>query len=107
MRRSHFALWFYFLLAICMPLTAQTVDTMILGTVTDSTGAVIPGATVTVVIPSTGIEKRAVTDSSGEYSVNYLTPGNYDVTVSANGFASACRRALCCRSTSRRRSTSP
>ena len=75
------------LVILCMPLHAQTVDTAILGTVSDSTGAVIPGATVTVTSPATGIEKKAVTASGGEYNVTYLIPGSYDVSVSANGFA--------------------
>ena len=86
MRRLSSVLLLFALIILCMPLHAQTVDTAILGTVTDGTGAVIPGATVTVSSPATGIEKKAVTSSVGEYSITYLTPGTYDVTVSANGF---------------------
>ncbi len=84
---SSILLFLTFVILYCMPLHAQTVDTAIQGTVTDSSGAVIPGATVTVSSPTTGIEKKSVTSAAGEYSVTYLTPGNYDVTVSANGFS--------------------
>ena len=88
MRRLSSVTLFLSLAIFCIPLHAQTVDTAILGTVTDGTGAVIPGATVTVSSPATGIEKKAVTSAVGEYSITYLTPGNYDVSVTANGFTS-------------------
>src|SRR5882724_4832060 len=83
---------FLFLSLLCISLApqpsfAQTLDTAILGTVTDSSGAVIGNATVTVLSPATGIEKKAVSAANGDYSVTYLTPGVYNLTVSANGFA--------------------
>lgn len=74
------------LASICMPSMAQTVDTAIIGTVTDSTGAVIGGATVTATATATGVAKSAVTSSTGAYSITYLIPGTYDLKVSANGF---------------------
>jgi outer membrane receptor protein involved in Fe transport len=75
-------------------LPAQTVDTAIEGTITDSSGAAIAGATVVVSSSATGIKKQAVTASTGDYTVTYLTPGNYDVTVSANGFRSAVQQNI-------------
>ena len=77
-----------FLIILCTRLNGQTVDTAIAGTVFDPTGALIPGATVIVSSPATGIQKKAVTASGGEYLINYLTPGTYDVTVSVDGFTS-------------------
>lgn len=56
------------------------------GTVTDSTGAAVEGATVSVVSLETGVTKEATTDSSGVYAVNALAPGNYRVTVEKQGF---------------------
>ena len=94
MRRLSSVLLFLALVILCRPLRAQTFDTAIQGTVTDSTGAVIPGATVTVSSPATGIEKKAVTTAAGEYSVTYLAPGNYDVSVTANGFTSYVQKAI-------------
>ena len=107
MRKPYSICLFLLLISIGMPSLAQTVDTAITGTVTDSTGAVIPGATVTVTSATTGIAKRAVTASAGEYNVNYLTPGAYDLTVAATDSPLTQRRASCWRSTNRRRSTSP
>ena len=74
MRKLSSVLITLFLFAICITSTAQTVDTAIGGTVTDSTGAIIPNATVTIDSSSTGISKRAVTNSAGEYSVRIWHP---------------------------------
>src|SRR5215469_13160023 len=58
----------------------------ILGTVTDTTGAVIPGAKVLVVNKDTGFNFDGVTNSDGYYYVPYLRPGIYNVTIEAQGF---------------------
>ena len=76
------------------PLHAQTVDTAIIGTVTDHSGAVISGARVTVTSVSTGIAKTAVTTDAGEYTINYLLPGAYDIAVTANGFTSTRQKGI-------------
>ncbi len=73
---------------------AQSVDTAILGTVTDSSGAVVPGATVTILSEATGVTKAATTNAQGEFEVRYLTPGAYDVTVQANGFSSQTQKGI-------------
>lgn len=77
-----------------VPSHAQTFDTAIVGTVTDSSGAVVPNAVVSVASPATGITKRAVSSATGEYSVAYLTPGSYDVTVTAPGFSPTVQRGI-------------
>ena len=56
------------------------------GTITDPTGAVVPGATVTVTSPETGISRTLTTDSKGFYSVGPLNPGAYTVTTTSPGF---------------------
>lgn len=56
------------------------------GTVTDGTGAVIPGATVTVTETSTRVVHTAVTDAVGAYTFPNLIVGSYSVTVAAPGF---------------------
>jgi hypothetical protein len=73
---------------------AQTVDTVILGTVTDASGAVVPGATVTVLSSATGVAKAAATNAQGEFEVRYLTPGTYDVSVQASGFSSQTQKGI-------------
>ena len=59
------------------------------GTVVDSTGAVIPEAQVVVHNQATGVDTKTVTTSSGAYTVTYLIPGTYDISVSKEGFATA------------------
>ena len=56
------------------------------GTVTDPTGAVVPGATVTVTNPDTGYAKTVTTDNAGLFVVGPLNPGNYQEKISASGF---------------------
>ena len=56
------------------------------GHVLDSTGAVIPGAEVVVHNQGTGVDAKTVTTGSGDYTVTYLIPGTYDITVSKENF---------------------
>ena len=58
----------------------------ILGTVTDQTGAVLPGATVSVIDTQRGIARTLTTDGAGEYNAPTLIPGTYTVRVEAKGF---------------------
>ena len=60
---------------------------VIRGTVTDPTGGVIPNVNVTVADPQTGLQRTAVTDSSGQYQFAGLPPSTYSVTARMNGFA--------------------
>ncbi len=57
------------------------------GTVTDPTGAVVPGAHVTVHALATGADRTVDTGAAGLYAVPSLEPGDYSVRVSATGFA--------------------
>jgi len=59
------------------------------GTVTDSTGAVVPGASVTIVNPATGFKQEAFTQESGVFVFPSLAPGAYNVEVALEGFSSA------------------
>src|SRR5438477_10679543 len=56
------------------------------GTVKDPSGAVIPGAMVTVTNSGTGIQNNTVADSKGDYTFPTLVPGRYDLEVMAEGF---------------------
>ena len=58
----------------------------IAGTVTDQSGAAVPGATVTITNTDTGGVRQEKTNSVGEYRANLLKPGNYTVSVSAANF---------------------
>ncbi len=58
----------------------------IAGTVTDASGAAIPGATVTITNTDTGAKQTLSSGSAGEYRLSLLKPGHYDVSVSAPSF---------------------
>lgn len=67
-------------------MTAQSVAGRLSGTVTDPSGAVLPGAVVTVTNRGTGNYIRAKAGASGEYVVYPIEPGNYDIAVQKEGF---------------------
>ncbi len=81
-------------LAVIAPALAQVSGGSITGTVTDPTGAVIPGATVKIVNRGTGIEQTLTTTSAGLFNKPNLSPGTYTVTFSAKGFATEKTDAL-------------
>src|SRR5580704_7266936 len=56
------------------------------GTVTDATGAVIPGATVTLLNVDTGVAKTVTTNQAGLYDAVSILPGRYRLTFSKEGF---------------------
>jgi hypothetical protein len=77
----------------CAPVVvagAQTnISGDIVGSVTDPQGAAIPNATVTVSSKGTGTAKTVTTGGRGDYRVPLLSPGDYEITVSAAGFEGA------------------
>lgn len=77
---------FAMLLAAAPSSFAQAVYGSIIGTVLDSTGAILPGATITVTSPSKGTSNTYTSNSSGEFTVDHLIPDVYDVKVAAAGF---------------------
>src|SRR3989442_11427526 len=72
----------------------QGTQSTVLGTVTDSSGALVPGATVTVKNQGTGIERSLTTNESGDYRIAGLEAGMYQVNVKADGFKSYVRTDL-------------
>ncbi len=73
---------------------AQTAGVTLAGTVTDETGASLPGATVTVTNATTGLSRTATSDAAGRYTVLGLTPGTYDLRVELQAFNTVVQRAL-------------
>ena len=67
----------------------QTTTGSLTGTVTDPTGAVVAGATVTVTNPATGAVRSVESNEQGAFNVAALQPGKYTVTVDAKGFKKA------------------
>jgi hypothetical protein len=73
-------------LCSAMTLSAQTSQGRILGSVTDQTGAVVPGAKVTITNTATGVSRVLVSSSGGEYVAPNLEPGPYAITAEAVNF---------------------
>jgi hypothetical protein len=83
-----------FALAPADPAIAQTVTGTLQGTVTDSSGAVLPGATVTIRNADTGGLREVVTNDVGFYSAPYLAIGRYTVTAKLDGFQTVVREGV-------------
>jgi hypothetical protein len=91
-RRPYWLLAFVVLIVtlISIPVMGQGVRGTITGQVTDQAGAVIPGATVKLVNRATGQVVRTVkTDANGGYQLVEVDPANYNLLISAQGFADA------------------
>jgi len=67
-------------------LSAQLSTAAINGTVHDPSGAVIPGATLTLIEVQTSVQRVATSNSAGAYVFTSLTPGRYTMEASATGF---------------------
>jgi len=80
------------LLGAC--LLGQENTASINGTITDASGAVLPGAQVTVTNPATGFTRNTVTGSAGDYNIPFLAPGTYDMKVQAKGFATVQQKGI-------------
>ena len=80
------ALGLVIIVSLCSQLVAQSVTGTILGTITDSTGGVIPGATVTLKHEGTGLTRTVTTDSAGEFTAPSLPTGKYTLTAELSGF---------------------
>jgi hypothetical protein len=64
------------------------------GTVTDTTGAAVPGATVTVLNVGTGVTKDYTTNDSGVYDTSSIVAGTYKLTFSRQGFTTLVRSSI-------------
>ena len=82
----------------CLLLTARTLSAQAVagmtGTITDTTGAVIPNAQVTITNVNTGVTNHSITSSAGTYTVRGLIPGTYSLTVEAAGFQKSVQRGI-------------
>src|SRR5262245_41230965 len=79
---------FLTVLFAAVPAGAQTANSaLVLGTVTDPAGAVVPDATVGLTNTATNVTKTVTTNSSGQYVFANVAPGTYSLKVSKSGFA--------------------
>jgi len=65
---------------------AQETTADVVGTVTDSTGAIVPGATLTITNTTTQLTRQVTSNGSGDYVFSLLKPGTYSLSVAAPGF---------------------
>ena len=73
-------------LMLCPRAWGQAVTATLLGTVTDNTGAAVPGANVQILEKATGIPHTGTANESGNYTFPDLSPGGYSVSADAKGF---------------------
>ena len=77
--------------------TVRPSDSSDTGAISDTSGAAIPGARVSVTNESTGIKSETVSNTSGNYSVLFLSPGNYRVDVQKDSSRSVRRTGISCK----------
>ena len=83
-----------FFLGFSSPSAGQAVNATLLGTVTDSSGAAVTNAKVTITETNTGISRTSQTNESGNYVFPDLAPGTYSVTAELSGFKRATRAGI-------------
>jgi hypothetical protein len=76
------------------PSSAQTTTGQINGTVADSTGAVIPGVTVTAVNTDTHASRTVQSGSNGEFLITLLPVGNYELDIKKDGFSPLAAKSI-------------
>src|SRR5712691_11445938 len=64
-------------------LFGQALDSVLVGNVTDSSGAAVPNATITAINKETGVKYNTTTGSGGEYRINNVPVGRYNITAAA------------------------
>ncbi len=72
--------------AMTFAASAQTATGTITGNVTDGTGAIVPGAKVSIENQNTGVKQTTLVNGNGSFLKSYLNPGSYKVTVEQAGF---------------------
>ena len=81
------------ILSTATPLLSQIATTSLRGTIKDPSGALVPGAKVTITDSANGKSSSAVADSSGAYSFAQITPSKYTIVVTAAGFGNQTKSA--------------
>jgi hypothetical protein len=82
------------LVLLCGVVCAQTVTSNVIGTVTDPTGAAVPGAEIQVKAQATLGVRTATSNAEGVFRITNLAPGAYNLTVKATGFKTYAQSAL-------------
>jgi Carboxypeptidase regulatory-like domain/TonB dependent receptor len=83
----------FLIIGFCGVAWPQAAFTSLRGTITDPSGAVIPGATVSIVNNATRITSTQVAGGSGEYQFQQIPPGTYVITANGSGFSPQSKQA--------------
>src|SRR4051794_37388137 len=79
---------------VALPAAAQEVRATIGGGVTDPQGAVVPGAAVTLVSDETNVKFETKTNPQGSWTIEFLLPAHYRLSISAEGFKTSERGGI-------------
>src|SRR6185437_17147523 len=90
--RGRILMVFVMVMGITVLAKAQSDTGRVVGTVADTTGAYVPGATVTLTNTDTGVTETRTTGNAGEFTFPALPRGHYSVTGTASGFASTVQK---------------
>ncbi|MGH9757021.1 MAG: carboxypeptidase regulatory-like domain-containing protein, partial [Candidatus Acidiferrales bacterium] len=93
MKTFHSILLLACVMVLASVVFAQTSTTSLRGTVLDPSGAVVPGAQVSLNNPATGFQVAKSTNPNGEYNFPQIPPGKYTLTVTQAGFAPQSKQA--------------
>lgn len=92
-RRCYAVAAFVFLLTLPLTTLAQNATTSLRGVIRDSSGAVVPGAQITITNGATGQQFTAKSNGAGEYTLIQITPATYTISVTAKGFGDQSKSA--------------
>lgn len=81
-------------LVLCLAMRAQEFRGSILGTITDASGGLVPGASVTAVNMATNVRLSASTTATGAFTIPFVLPGTYRISVEAAGFKTVVRESI-------------
>src|SRR5690242_3579314 len=73
---------------------AQSQNAELTGTITDASGALVPGAQITVTNVNTGEKRTTTSNEAGIYTIPLLQPGGYEISIRKEGFRSATRSGV-------------
>ena len=93
-RRYFYLLAVLLFAAVAQFSQAQSITATIRGSATDSSGAVLPGATITVKQVETGFVRTVKTSNTGSYEVSNLPPGSYEIAAELAGFKQFVRKGI-------------
>src|SRR5688572_24107021 len=98
MKKANVSVWrgvpMMLALLVASPVLGQDFRGSIAGTITDTTGSVLPGTTVTVTNEGTQVAASIQTDMKGAFQARYLISGTYSVSARLDGFKTAVRRGI-------------